>query len=524
MKKLLLGGVAALVLASCGSDKTEEITAALAQMQLEDQDAEIKGKKDEVILKNVIINPARWDEDSYTESEADAFDDVEEGDDEMDADEPVLVAEEMIFNGLRLQDDGSSVFKKVTLNSVKLDNLPEDENVDAKVGNITLDEPTPELAAWVTGLLGQGEMTEVPEMDDFQFKAFGISEISFGGGDEYSSGEFKLGSFVVEDFYDYKAGVAKIEGMTFDFTDGWSEESFTFSLEEMGFTGLDLKLIKAFEEEDDYGIASSLMDIVMEDPMDPGLDSFNLKALNFDGGGLTMDLPSMSYTVERNSDGVPTRMVMPEFTLTVTADEEGSIGSELAPVMAMLGFDEIVLSVASEFTYDPETDIGNYKQTYIAVDDAFEFNLTGKLGGIQDMSDAMKDMDAEAYMMGEDDPMEMMMALYGPLEIHDLKIAITDDGIIDKGFALAAAEQGVDPKELRMQIAGMVSAVPVLGADSGVDMALMTEVSSAASDFIKQGGTLTISLDPEDPILVSDLMADPLSISKSSLGLTAETK
>lgn len=524
MKKLLLGGVAALVLASCSTDKTEEITAALAQMQLEDQDTEIKGKKDEVILKNVTINPARFAEAADPESEGmDAFDDGED-DEDMDADEPVLVAEEMIFNGLRLQDDGSSVFKKVTLNNLEVDNVPDDENVEATIGNVTLDEPTPELAAWVTGLLGQGEMTDTPDMDDFQFKAFGISEISFGGGDEYSSGEFKLGSFVVEDFYDYKAGVAKLEGMTFDFTDEWSEESFTFSLEEMGFTGLDLKLIKAFEEEDDYGIASSLMDIIMEDPMDPGLDSFNLKELNFVGGGLTVALPSMSYMVERDKNDVPTRIVMPEAKLTVTADEEGSIGSELAPFMAMMGFDEIVFSVAAEYTYDPETDIGNYKQTYIAVDDAFALNLTGKIGGVEDMADAMKEMDIEAYMMGGDDPMEMMMELYGPLEIHDLKLTITDDGIIDKGFALAAAEQGADPKELRMQIAGMVSALPILGADSGVDMALLTEVSSAASDFIKEGGTLTISLNPEDPILVGDLMADPLSVTKASLGLTAETK
>lgn len=503
MKKLLLCGVAALVLASCGKqDKTEEINAALSQMALDESGAgrtaysqkAISG--DEVVFKDVVISPADTEED-----------------------EPVN-ADELIFKGLHLNDAGESVFDVMTLKNLKIE-APDEDGVGS-VGAISLGGPTPELAAWVSGLLGKGEATEPPAVDKIAFETFSIANLAFSSEEE--GGHIGLGAFSVEDYTDYKAGKINLSDMNFEFTDPDSGESGKFTLGGMSFTGLNLKFIQAFDEGDEEAITKKFSEIMYEDPLDPGFDSFSLSKMNFDMGGVGFDLPSMSYDVKRDKAGVPVKYTVPEFTMTITADEEGELGMQMSPMLSMLGFDDIKVSMAGESTYDPKTDISEGKKGYIDIKDAFRLSSTSKIGGMSKMADSMKDMDPEAFAMGEQDPTQMMLEMYSKLEFHNISISLEDKGIVDKAFALAAAERGVDPAQLKQQVTAMVSGLPIIAGGSGIDMEILTELSTATSKFLRDGGTLTVSFDPKEPIMLPSLMADPTAITKESLGFTAVTK
>lgn len=517
MKKLLLCGAAALVLASCGEkagpDKTEEINAALTQMSLMESGegntefAEKSIKGDEVVFKDVLLKPSKMA----------AIDEAE-----LDGDEPDLKAEEMIFKGLQLNEDGKSVFSKLTLNGMKIVPNSEDADGEGSIGTISLSNPTPELSAWVSGLVGKGDTAEAPATTKIGFDNFTLSD--FVVKSEEEGGHFGIANIKVDDFRDFKAGKLSLDDMNFEFTDPESGQTGKFSLGGISASGMNMEFIQAFEEEDEDAIANKISEIMYKNPLDPGFDDFSVSKLNFDMEGVSFALPKMDYKVKRNADGVPTRLSMPEFNMTLSADQEGELGSQLAPMLAMLGFEDVKMSMAGESTYDPKTDISEGKEGFIKIDDAFKLSTTSKVGGMSKLADAMQAMDPEAFANGQQDPTQMMLQMYSELDFHNISISIEDMGIVDKAFSLAAAQQGADPAELKTQVTGMVSGLPFLASGTGIDMEILTELSTAASTFLEDGGTITISLNPAEPITIPGLMADPTAITKESLGFTASTK
>jgi hypothetical protein len=119
-------------------------------------------------------------------------------------------------------------------------------------------------------------------------------------------------------------------------------------------------------------------------------------------------------------------------------------------------------------------------------------------------------------------PPEMAMSLVMgvlPLQLTDLDISITDKKLVGLILDRQAMDAGQDAAAFRADLAAMISASSVFLTDAGVDAAIASELTVAASAFMAGPGTLRIQLKPKTPLGVMSAMATPLT--KENLGFSA---
>ncbi|MAI89254.1 hypothetical protein [Ponticaulis sp.] len=529
MKKFLLSGAAALVLASCGNGgptaDPAEVEAALVQLSLRDsgsgrvefEESSVDG--DDAVFRNVMIRTsdfATTDDDADADTDLDI--DVEVGTDSAD-----MKIGEMRFGGLYVSEEGIANFSDMTLSMIEAvpTDPAESEDVTATLGEVSLVNPSPSLAAWLAGVFGQGEATDIPAPEDVQFDSFSLSNWLIEGADGEDMMRLSIDSIAAEDAGESNLGQFGLSGLDLSFADG--DDAGTFTLGSIEITGANTEILEGLAKVEEDGPGEDLIGMMYGNPLDPGFDSFELEGLNLDFAGLSVNLPSLVYDVTRNSDDIPTRYDMPEFTLTVNADAEGgSVGAELASALLMLGFDELVLTGSGESSYDPETDIGTTESSRFALADAFVLNTTSEIGGLSRMAAAMEEMDSEAFANGEQDPQAMMMEIYSELDFYNFSLSLTDEGLVDKALGFFAVQQGTTPETLRTNILTMMGALPAMAQGFGVDPNIAADLSAALSGFISgDAGELTISFDPETPFTLTELMQDPTQLTKERLGFSA---
>lgn len=543
MKRLLLCGAALALVSACGSGaggNSDAIDAALTQMSLNESGlgrteyAEKTVSGDDVVFKNVVIRTSELagGEDETEEVAAvdefgeavELFEEPTEDDFNVDIEGSDLLADTLTFKGLSLNDAGQSAFSAMSLDTISFLKKDDTDTGTATIGNIALSNPSPELANWVGSVLGAGEKADVPDAENVSFDALTLTDF-LATDTENGEGSIGIASINIKDYGGDKAGLFELSGLVADFIDDESGEAGMFKLGGISIKGANTEFLKAFEEDTEEEMTSAFTDIVYSNPIDPGFDKFSIADMAFEGGGLSFSLPKMDYDISRNSDDIPTEFTIPDFTMTLDVDPDGgSIGAQVAPMLAALGLDGINMKMGSVSTYDPESDIAVSPSGFIEIEDVMKFSMTSKMGGLSKLADAMKNMDPEAFANGEQDPSAMMLDVYSQLDFHNFSISIEDNGIVDQAFTLAALQQGVAPADLKTQVVGMVSAAPFFAQSMGIDAGIAAEFAAAASSFLQEGGTMTISLDPESPFTIPQLMSDPTSINKQVLGFSATTE
>lgn len=527
MKKILLASAAALTLAACGGDgpaaSPEDINAALTQLSLRDSGSgrvEFEDRSEsgnDVVFRNVMIRTSDF--------EADADEGDEDGMVEVDVDGSAdLKADEMIFTGLNVDDAGMANFSRMVMNAIEV--VPTDEveaeNASFTIGQIALDGPSAQLAAWLGGVFGHSEAADLPDTENMSFDGLSLTNLLVAGEDD-DSGMINLSvaSIEAEDYGPETIGSFAVDGVSFAFDDG--DESGTFTLGKISVGGVNSALLNALMNAEDEEASADLMSAIYGNPMDPGFDEFSLENMNFNGVGLAVALDDLSYDVTRNSDGVPTRFLMPEFTLTVDADAEGGeAGAQVAPMLLMVGLERIVLSGSSNSTYDPETDISTTESSSFAIEDVFTMSSVSEIGGISAMASALEGMDPDAFVTGEQDPQAMMMEVYSELDVHQLSFTIRDEGLLDKVFAVMGPQQGMTAEDMRGMAVGMTAMLPAMTSGMGIDQAIATDLATALRVFLSgEQDELTISFNPETSFALGDLMADPTLLTQERLGFTA---
>ena len=167
------------------------------------------------------------------------------------------------------------------------------------------------------------------------------------------------------------------------------------------------------------------------------------------------------------------------------------------------------------------------KDNYFELVDGAKFSFGAKLGGYAAYSKAAaSSLDFDALAEGaEPDPMAFQNAV-SELDFYDFELSIKDNSLLNRIFNATAAQSGQDPEQMRQQVAQMAQMAPMMAQGSGVDMAMVSELSQAVSAFISDPGTLTIKLNPEEPLSAETLaaMEDPSMLTKDYLGFSATHK
>ncbi|MEL8056054.1 MAG: hypothetical protein AAGK66_07865 [Pseudomonadota bacterium] len=434
----------------------------------------------------------------------------------------------LAFEGLNVEGD-TATFGKMVFSDIEI--APPGEEGTVKVGDISLVNPSPELSGWLAATLS-GQQRPFPAVETLEFGSASISDITGAFDDADAAGTFGLGKFEIRDMTDLKAARFLMKGLTFDAEDATEGMSFTGKIDEMSMVNVDAKYLKAIEDNigDEEEMVAAVMALAYENPMEPGYDSFAMEGLDLNLAGAKVAMDSLSTFVERNANGDPVKYVTPKFTMKIDADPDGGEGGVgLLQGLSVLGYENLVINGEGVADYNPDSDVVSYtaSKNYFEVEDGARFSFGGELGGFAEYSKlAGESFNFEDLANGAEPDPDAMTEAFSALTIFDLSMEIKDDGLVNRSINAAATMNGQDPDALRSQISMGLGMAPMMAQGSGVDMALVTEVTGALSKFIADPGTLTISMKPGTPLNLGTAMAnpDPASFTKDSLGITASAK
>lgn len=531
MKHMLIGTVAAVaLLTACGgggddapsssSDSVQVGGVKLPGLKLVAGDAD----KAADALTALSLNESGAGRVNFADSKtngADAtFSDVTIG---IDDAPNAITSGSLVFKGLNMTDAGAS-FSQMTLTDMVV--TPDDaDDGTVNISSIQLTNPSPELAAWVSSLMGQGEPADFPGFDKISFDGFNMSGLDLiaEGVDELDV--FKIGAIDIRQFSASGIGSVLFDGIDLQGND--DGQAINMSLGSMGMTGLNEVLMGAFVAGfaggvggDPEDLAEEMFALIGAKPGDPGYDSFTIDNFLADVSGIKVDMPSMDAVVSRDKQGRATRSVTKPFKLSVTAAPEGEAGSQLAGPLALMGYETLNFSGASDVSMNPDDDSMNMqaKGNYFALEDGFKLSSGASISGVSKYYTKL----SEGGPAAAEDP-EFMLEALGEMSLNGLEISFEDNSIIDKGFTMAGAMSGQDAKGMRDQAIAGVAFLPLMAGQAGVDPAIAAEIGGALSSFLNESGTLTLKLSPNAPLTANDF-TDPSALTKDRLGFSATTK
>ena len=445
-------------------------------------------------------------------------------DDAFDLEGADLKAKKVQFEGLAMKD-GKATFSHLVMSDVSLVPTDPDEakQGSGKIGSIELVNPSPETAAWVASLFGQGEKQEMPEGAALSFDHWAVNDVDFRIDEaEGDKGVFTVNSIEVTGLKDDKAALMKVGKLDFDMTEAKDGNRIKMNLGGFEIHGANLKTLgEARDEAEDPSNVTDVMKLSNQDPADPGYESLSIDNFTMDMAGVKVDLPKLTSQVGHNKANSVIAVRTDPFKMTLTTGE-GEFGEQLAGPLAMMGYETVELSGAGYQTYEPETDLTTYVkgQNYWQVKDGFRLDLGLQYAGAKAMAAAEQSAASSA------NPTQALDTALSNMILHNVELTLKDDGFVDRAFNAYATSSGQDPKAARNQVAGMLAMAPMMAGGSGIDMELINEASAALSSFISDPKTLTIKLKPKEPLAMSAIadMEDPSSLTKASLGFEASNK
>ncbi|ABI78585.1 putative lipoprotein [Hyphomonas neptunium ATCC 15444] len=503
---------------------------------------------DKAVFTNVILSmpqesgasePLYSDEEiaelfSYMDDDGDGIADdgsemtLEEYGASMNAEEPagpppVVKAARLEFDGLGMID-GAANFSLMRLSDISVTPVEgsEDQSTGA-IGSVELINPSPETAAWVASLFGQGEPADMPEGTALSFDRWAVRDVNLVISDASGAGGFDLDSFYIDGLKDETAGRVGLSNLNFQFTEETSGD-VNIKLDGFGLAGLDYGLIAAAAASSSDPAAMS--EAMQADPGNPGFDAAQMKGLTADVIGASVNMAEFNSYVGRDDQGRATKITTDPFTMTVAARDNPD-GEQFAGALATLGYETLTLSGAGEQLYDPDADIVTLPKgkNYWQLNDGFKLDVSAKYEGSKALAEASTAAQLEA------NPDAMMEAMMSKLAFHQLEIAFDDNGFFNRALNAYAAQSGEDPANLRAQVSGMMAMAPMAASSTGVDVAVITELATAISSFVQDPQTLTISLAPPTPVTAQTFVdaasnpSDPaLKLDKTKLGFSAGNK
>lgn len=437
---------------------------------------------------------------------------------------PVVKAAKLEFDGLSFTDGAANFslmrFSDITMTPVE----GSEDQSNGKVGSVELINPSPETAAWVASLFGQGEPADLPEGTALAFDRWAVRDVNLNIADASGTGAFNLGSVYIDGLKDEKTGKAGLSNLSFNFNEAAETGDVNITLEGFGLAGLDYGLLAAAANSSSDPAA--VTQAIQADPGNPGFDAAVMKGLKADVIGASIDMPSFNSYVGRDNQGRANKITTDPFTMTVKARDNAD-GEQFAGALATLGYESLTLSAAGEQLYDPDADIVTLPKgrNYWQLNDGFKLDVSAKYQGTKEIAAASTAANMEA------DPEAVMDVMMNKLAFHQLEISFADSGFFNRALNAYAAQSGEDPANLRAQISGMMAMAPMAAGSTGIDVAVITELASAISSFVQEPKTLTITMAPATPVTAQtfvDAASNPndpaMKLDKAKLGFAASNK
>lgn len=464
---------------------------------------------------DVVFTDMSDDEDETSEDgEAESGDDV-------DFDE--IRAARMILASPRFDDNGDVIFDRLSIEEATFAEEDGDETGQGGFESFVIETPNAAMVADIArGFSGEDQDSE-DETDPsaYRFGLVALEGLSIEGTDDESGGDFAVAlNRLALDNYDGEH-LDRFELMGLDINGVDAETGpVRITLAELSMDGIGQSFFAPFTEGMREAMAEQAGEVAeareMSDDYDPmdAYDAFAMRGLDINVGGILVTMDSLTASIDETRDGL---VGVSEMTpLIIRPDTEYQLGAQMALGLGMLGYQQLEFTAAAESVYDVDNDRSYTRgDNYFEMTDGFRIESEMDVSGILEYSRRAMNL---SMAQGDDFDVAEMLE---PLMINRMVMRIEDHSILDRALTAGSAAQGMSKAELRQQAAAMIT-LGMLGAPAEIPRPLLTQLSEALVGFINEGGSVTITLDPEEPLSVGTIMedAEANALDFDSMGLT----
>ncbi|RKQ96637.1 hypothetical protein [Maricaulis maris] len=436
------------------------------------------------------------------------FSDFGDGGDSDGPDE--IRAERMVFDALRLSDAGEVLFDGFALEGISA--TDETDDMVMRLDRIAIDGPNAAMTTdFGRAVAGEADEDYEPAWNTYEFAGFSVEGLSGSGSGETGPFEFSLAQFVIENYSRIELGRFAMLGLAFSGSDE-SGEPVTFNMGEVSLLGFQTE---AYADMIDAAAAGADESAVMEAyyqsavfaPLDL-YDRFAMRDILVDAAGVHFSMDYLTAAMDRQGSRITSTAELGSAMLI--PDPSKPAGAQLAMGLGMLGYEQLELRMVASSIYDEDT--GRAYTTgdnYIELTDGLRLEMGQDISGYDAyLANLPVAMEALRESEGAEGPeMDAVVQLMAPLLVNNLSMRIVDLSILDRALDAGAAVQGISKDDLRIQAGAMVG-MGLMQAPPEIPRPVLAEFSTALTNFINQGGSLTIDMTPPAPLSIGGMLQD----------------
>lgn len=435
-----------------------------------------------------------------------------------------VTAETMTLAAPRFDDTGNVIFDRMEISTIDIG--VNDDDTEGSIARMIIEQPNAAMVMAVAESFSGDPIDENGNSQDWTYGLLAVEELILTGREDGNDFYVAFDRFAIEDLGNYNIGRFDLTNLTIN---GRDDEIgiIDFQIAEVSALNIGEAVTYPFVAQMAFAGAAFSADVPNENPdadipempedFDPlnAYENMTLRGLAANVGGIQVTLDSLTADSERDGD---TLVYESEMTpLIITPDTNYPLGAQMALGLGMMGYQQLEFVSAGSSVYERETDRGyTTGENYFEMRDGFRVEIESDMGGLLAYS-------LRAMEMGyatEPDPAQVMDMLE-PLVLNQFVFRLEDQSLLDRALTAASAAQGVPKDTLRQQAGGMI-ALATLGAPAEIPRPLLAEFSTAMTNFIANGGTVEVRIEPDTPISVGELIeqAEAGTIDYAAAGIT----
>ena len=464
-----------------------------------------------------------------------------------------VTAERVVLSGVHMGESGAT-FDAVQISDMKavdfedVEKLDEQgelqterrQTVDARLSELVLISPTPELAMDISELLrGVDDASDETVGDitrDMDFRAMRVADFRADVSDETADGTVSVGQVVIGKNESDEQLDMVVESVDFSWTlgDAAGRAAGTTTLKMDGMTALGVNTASLEEASGQGGPGGALAGL-----MNPGANlpyrSVDLGTVAYQSNQFDIAMGGFEATSEGSDNVITMRSALQPMELTI----KDATGTPLAPHMAVLeanGLSTLTLKGSVTSEVDRRADRVRYTDAQFEIDGGLradcDYSIMGTMAaakalrdsGVEqpDFSTAQTNEDISRLIEQMEAYSEAQNAANANIKVESGTCVIQDveaNSLVTRGYAVASEVMGRPVAVLKASAQGLI-AMTSLAAPDPYQRGMADTVGSGLIEFLGEPGkTMTITLAPSEPVPMSALRGDN-SVEFDALGIS----
>jgi hypothetical protein len=215
--------------------------------------------------------------------------------------------------------------------------------------------------------------------------------------------------------------------------------------------------------------------------------------LNVSGGDLPvpLDIASVGVALDLDDEGLPRDFALNVASISVPAEIIAQADDDFRQLMEGLGYTSLMVNVAVEGGYETGADRLTVRNFAIDAADIGKFSFSGVISGVK-ASDMAGEAGPDALANGK---------------LESLTIRFDNTGVVERALDMQAKTMGASREDIVAQLNG---ALPFM-LNAINNPAFQEKVAKAGQAFLTDPKSLTITLNPAQPVPFQEIMGSAMS-------------